>query len=160
MNIRRYRIEDTRELMTLFYRTVREVNIRDYTQEQVEVWAPDDMDQDRWEQTLSARCTFVAEQEGRLAGFGELEPMEEGGLINRFYVSADHQGQGVGSALLSAIEAEAQQRGLTRLFTEASITARPFFERRGFVTLEKQAVVRQNVTLHNFRMEKILPDED
>lgn len=47
--------------------------------------------------------------------------------------------------------------GLGRIFTEASITARPFFERQGFRVVREQTVSRQGVSMINFVMEKDLP---
>jgi GNAT superfamily N-acetyltransferase len=73
----------------------------------------------------------VAEEAGRPVGFAELEP---NGHIDRVYVSADHQRRGIGQQLLAAVMAEAQRAGIARLFTEASITARPFFEAQGLTS--------------------------
>ena len=77
----------------------------------------------------AARFVTVAEESQRPVGFAELEP---DGHIDRVYVSADRQRRGIGRQLLAALIAEARRVGLARLFTEASITARPFFESQGF----------------------------
>jgi putative acetyltransferase len=97
----------------------------------------------------------VAEEDGHPVGFAELEP---NGHIDRVYVSADHQRRGIGRMLLAAIVLEAQRVGLTRLFTEASITARPFFEAQGFVMLAPQVVTCRGVEFVNFRMERLLAE--
>jgi GNAT superfamily N-acetyltransferase len=93
----------------------------------------------------------------RLAGFAELEP---NGHIDRVYVSADHQGQGVGRALIAKIVAEARRLGLVRLFVEVSITARPFFESQGFTVVTPQTVVCRGVEFVNYRMERMLGEPD
>ena len=41
-----------------------------------------------------------------------------------------------------------------RVLTQASITAKGFFEKRGFVLVKKQYVERQGKVLTNFIMEK------
>jgi putative acetyltransferase len=46
--------------------------------------------------------------------------------------------------------------GLKRVFTEASITARPFFERRGFRVVREQIVMVRGVGMKNFVKEKDL----
>lgn len=79
-----------------------------------------------------------------------------GGHIDQFYGHKNYQGVGVGKALLTAIEEEACSRAMTQLYTEASITAKPFFERCGFHILAEQTVKRFGVALTNFRMEKRL----
>jgi putative acetyltransferase len=54
------------------------------------------------------------------------------------------------------METEARRRGIVRLFTEASITARPFFEHSGFSLIAEQVVVCRGVEFVNFRMDKHL----
>ena len=66
-------------------------------------------------------------------------------------------GRGVGQGLYEAVEREARALGLRRIFTEASITARPFFERRGFRVVRERTVVVRGVSMTNFAMEKPLP---
>ena len=73
MRLRTYDIGDTQQIVKLFYDTVHEVNIRDYTQAQ-DMLAPADMDIERWTKSLSSKFTFVAEEGEKMAGFGELEP--------------------------------------------------------------------------------------
>jgi GNAT superfamily N-acetyltransferase len=161
--IRRCRDNDILAIMTLFYETIHTVNTRDYSPEQISAWAPvspDRMDHAGWAGDLAAKYTVVAEgEDGTLLGFANLEAMEgleHSGHIDRFFGHKDYQGIGVGSALLAALEGEARRRGMTRLFTEASITAHPFFERRGFRTRAEQTVERFGIALVNYRMEKRL----
>ena len=151
LTLRPYTPADAPPLLHLFRDTIRRVNVRDYTDEQVRAWAPDDIDPVRWASRFEGRFVVVAEADGRPVGFAELEA---DGHIDRFYVSADHQGMGVGRAVLAAVLAEAERRGLRRLFVEASVTARPFFERYGFVVLAEQTVTVRGVDLINFRMER------
>ena len=85
----------------------------------------------------------------------ELEPV---GHIDRVYVSADRQRRGIGRQLLAAVVAEARRVGLARLFTEASITARPFFEAQGFAVLTPQVVTCRGAEFVNYRMEGVLAE--
>jgi putative acetyltransferase len=141
--------------LTLCRDTIRRVNSRDYTPDQIRAWASDDIDPQAWAGRFAGRFVVVAEEAGRPVGFSDLEA---DGHIDRLYVSADHQGRGVARALLSAVLAEAQRLGVIRLFTEASITARPFFESQGFVVLSPQVVTLRGVEFVNYRMERVLPD--
>lgn len=150
--LRPYTPADAPALMALFRDTIRRVNVRDYTEEQVRAWAPDEIEPVRWASRFAGRFVVVAEAEGRPVGFAELEA---DGHIDRFYVSADHQGIGVGRAMIEAVIAEGQRLGLPRLFAEVSITARPFFERTGFVVLAEQTVTVRGVGLTNCRMERV-----
>ena len=75
------------------------------------------------------------------------------------FVDPAHQGRGVARMLLAYIETRAQDQGIGRLFTEASITARPFFEKCGFDLIAEQEVLLRGQTFTNFRMVKTLNSE-
>lgn len=157
VSTRTFQPGDASALLDLFRDTVRRVNARDYSPEQIAAWAPEDVDIDRWRDRFLGRFAVVAEAEGQIAGFAELEP---DGHIDRFFVSADHQRIGVGRALLDAITAEAWRLQLDRLLVEASITARPFFESHGFVLVEAQVVHLRGADFRNFRMAKSLDSSE
>jgi putative acetyltransferase len=153
VTLRPFRPDDAPVLLTLFRDTIRRVNCRDYSPEQIAAWASDEIDPAAWARRFTGRFVVVAEDAGRLAGFADLEA---NGHIDRVYVSADYQGQGVARALLAEVVAEARRLRLVRLFSEVSITARPFFESQGFVVLAPQAVVLRGVEFINYRMERVL----
>jgi len=151
--VRDYGRDDAREICHLFYETVQTVNLADYSPEQVRAWAPAPPDPDAWHARMSGRHTLVAEGDGGVVGFAELE---EDGHLDMFYCRWDVVGRGVGSLLYAAVEERARGLGINRIFTEASITARPFFERKGFAVLRRNTVVRRGVELTNFSMKKVL----
>lgn len=156
MKIREAIESDARQIVRIFHETVHTINARDYTQEQVDAWSPAMPDPEVWvRRRFGTRTTFVADEEGAIAGFGELE---SDGHVDCLYCHRKRQRQGVGSAIMAEIEARARSLGVRRLFLEASITARPFFEARGFVVLRQQTVVRRGVELTNFVMEKVLTE--
>jgi GNAT superfamily N-acetyltransferase len=151
--IRAYDAGDVPEIARLFYETVRTVNRADYSDEQVEAWAPSVPDLEEWHTRMADRQTLVAEEGGEVVGFAELEG---DGHLDMLYLRKDAVGRGVGGRLYRAIEREARSRGLERIFTEASITARPFFEGQGFRVVREQRVSRRDVPMMNFAMEKLL----
>ena len=151
VTLRLYKSDDAPVLLALFRDTIRRVNARDYSPEQIRAWASDDIDPVVWMDRFMGRFVIVADEAGQPVGFAELE---SDGHIDRMYVSADHQGQGIGRQLLAAVVAEARRLGLARLFVEASLTARPFFEARGFTVLTPQVVTCREVEFVNYRMER------
>lgn len=153
MQIRLFQPKDADQIAQLFHDTVREVNLGDYSITQVNAWAPDDLYFRNWVEVCSSRFTYVAEASGVILGFGELEA---NGHLDCFYCHKDYQGQGVGRQIYRAIETKARELGLDRLFTEASITAKPFFQKQGFSVITEQQVIRRGETLINYRMEKFL----
>ncbi len=150
-------LDDAVQLARIFHDTVHRINIHDYTQEQVNAWAPGAPDAEKWKARMQEHLTFVADINGTIAGFGELD---ERGFIGCFYCHHDHQRQGVGRAIYVAIEQRARSQKLQRLFTEASITALPFFRAQGFDVIREQTVVVRGVSMNNFQMEKILSPEN
>ena len=155
ITLRAFRSEDAPALLALFRDTIRRVNCRDYSPEQIAAWASDEIDTAIWFGRFNDRFVPVAEESGRPVGFAELEA---NGHIDRVYVSADYQRRGIGRMLLAAIVTEARRLGINRLFTEASITARPFFESQGFAVLSPQLVKCRGVEFVNYRMERPLAE--
>lgn len=153
MKLRDGRPGDAETLTALYRDTIRHVNLRDYTAAQVAAWAPDEIPAAPWADRLAKNRWTVAEHDGAVTGFCELEA---DGLVRMLFVHKDHQGRGIAKALLERIEAQARSAGLTRLHTEASLTARPVFERHGYRVIAAQTVSRGDQSLRNFRMEKPL----
>jgi putative acetyltransferase len=151
--IRRYCPEDADELWLLFFHTVRMVNIRDYSPEQVAAWAPDDVEQERWRSRLAKNSPFIGLHGDQIVGFADVQ---ENGHIDQFYVHHEWQGRGVGKLLLATIESTARARKLTELTSHVSITARPFFESKGFVVSTAQEVHLGAIAFTNFQMRKPL----
>ena len=148
MTIREYRSSDLREIVELFYDTVHTVNAGDYTAEQLDAWADGAPDLEEWGRTLLAHTALVAVEGETLAGFGD---MDRSGYLDRLYVHKDFQRRGIASALCDALEAAVEAE---RIVTHASITARPFFLRRGYRVVREQRVERGGVLLTNVVMEK------
>jgi putative acetyltransferase len=151
--IRLFRAEDTARVAYLFHTTVRQVNIRDYSSDRVVAWAPDNLYFRDWQSICSQRITYVAEENDLILGFGELET---NGHIDCFYCHKDYQRCGVGSQIYRAIEAKALELSLERLFVEASITAKPFFQSMGFELIIEQQVFCRGQFFTNYAMEKRL----
>jgi putative acetyltransferase len=147
---------DASAVADLFYNTILNVNVGDYSVAQVEAWAGAAPAPEMWERRIteggSARQMFVAAREDGVVGFTELEG---DGHLDTLYVHHEYQGCGVASALLERIEAEARRLGLSRLYTEASITAESFFRARGFSIVRPQVVEVRGHTFRNFVMDKV-----
>jgi putative acetyltransferase len=143
--------DDALAIATLYHDTVRKINSRDYAPSQIEAWAGETPDEEKWRERQTNRTTFVDEHNGTIRGFAELE---DNGHIGAIYVHADYQGEGIGSALLDEVEKEAAAREVTCLSTEASITAQPFFARSGFETVATQDVEYRGQIFRNHRMRK------
>lgn len=136
------------KITMIFQNTVHKVNIKDYTQEQVDAWAPDFIDKEKWNKTLSEHYTFVAVKDNVIIGFGDID---DSGYLDRLYVHHDYLRQGVATLICSKLESMIDS-DLT-IITHASITAKPFFEKRGYKVVKEQLVKRKGVFLKNYIME-------
>lgn len=153
MHIRLFEERDAEQIAQLFHDTIREINRRDYSPSQVAAWAPDDIYFRDWVAVCSQQITYVADDHGVIAGFGELE---SNGHIGCFYCHKNYQRCGVGKQIYQEIEAKAIALNLTQLVTEASITARPFFEKMGFSVVREQEVYCRGEQFKNYVMQKLL----
>lgn len=152
--LRRYCDHDLEDVATLLTASVHQVAASHYDEAQRAAWAPQPPDLERFQRRLAPLETLVAEMDSRLAGFLSYAPC---GHIELLFVSPDFVRRGVASALFGQTELELAASGVKELTTEASLVARPFFERQGFSIVEEQAVERNGVFLRRFAMRKTLP---
>ena len=152
--VREYRPADVQELANIYYNTIHLINIQHYSQEQVDVWAPESsLETEGWAKKFTRTKPFVAVAGDEIVGFAEFEP---NGHIDCFYVHHEDQGCGVGSSLMKEIFNKANALKLKRVFAEVSITAKPFFESKGFKVVKQQNVTIRGIELTNFIMEIVL----
>ena len=148
MTLRKYNSDDCKQLAELFYQTVHNVNDKDYTKEQLDAWATGMVDLKEWDKSFQEHYTVVAVKQNEIIGFGDID---KSGYLDRLYVHKDHQREGIATAICNKLE---YLPGQVRITTHASITARPFFEKRGYNVIKQQEVVRGGISLINFVMEK------
>lgn len=143
---------DTEEIVSLFYETIHSVNVKDYSQIELDVWAPKKESKiNSWKVSLSQNISFVAKVHHKIVGFSDLTYQ---GHLDRLYVHKDYQGKGIATALVDKLESEAKKLKLLEIDTDASITAKPFFEHKGYKIVCSQTVERKGVKLTNFKMVK------
>ncbi len=159
ISIRDYRPEeDTQELANIYFNTVHQINIKDYTQEQVDAWAPPSgfksiSGTEGWARKFARTKPIVAVIGDKIVGFAEFEP---NGHIDCFYCHHEWIGKGVGSALMKEILKRAKNSGIHRIFAEVSITAKPFFENYNFVAISEQIDYKKGIGLINYKMERTI----
>lgn len=142
--IRLYQQSDCKELTELFYNTVHTVNAKDYTKEQLNVWATGQVDLEKWNLSLQEHYSVVAVENNIIVGFGDIDKT---GYLDHLFVHADYQGKGIATSICDQLEQVVQEN----ITTHASITARPFFEKRGYQVVKEQQVERQGIFLTNYK---------
>lgn len=149
MKIRRYANKDCNTVSRLFYETVHAVNAKDYPPRQLFVWADSaDSLQERRSSDLTSQYTLIAELGGIIVGFGSID---KSGYLDLLFVHKDYQRREIATFLCDELE-----KDFDVVKTCASITAKPFFEMRGYTVVKEQEVERSGVKLKNFEMKKML----
>lgn len=152
LTIRKAIIEDTFEIKKLFQETILSVNIKDYSAEQAECWARRGDDNNVWKDRINEQYFIVAIQNNIISGFAALKP---DGYLNSMFVHKDYQGIGVASSLLTEIEKYALKNYISEITADVSITAKPFFEKKGYKVITQQTVCI-GIEMINYKMKKAL----
>ncbi len=153
VSIRAYEASDAKALADIYYNTIHNINISDYSIEQVNAWAPIScLELEGWQKKWQKLSPIVAMIDKQVVGFAEFA---DDGHIDCFYVHHKFQKNGVGSALMQEIERQAVAKNITKIFAEVSITAKSFFLKQGFRVLKEQMKNIRGIELKNFVMEKI-----
>ncbi|MDA8747064.1 GNAT family N-acetyltransferase [Litoreibacter sp.] len=151
--IRPYASSDATATYAVFFKAVREGAKARYTAAQRQAWAQSNEMPETWDNKLSSGTTFVAEDAGEITGFMSLL---QNGHLDMAYVAPDQMGSGTALDLYDAIEFRARSQGLSKLTTEASHLAKPFFAKQDWTLETAQTVVRNGIDIPNFRMFKML----
>ena len=150
--LRPFLASDAPALARLFRASVEMLGEDEYTSDQLAAWAAAADDLAQFTQKLAASLTLVASQDNALAGFASLID----GRIEMLYVDPEFSRTGVATALIDALEKLAAARGAKDITTDASDVAREFFERRGYVAMQRNTVLREGEWLANTTMKKQL----
>lgn len=151
--IRNFEKGDELALRAIFFNTIRNVNIRDYSEAQVQAWAPDNYEQSEWYKRIGAINPFVATLDSEIVGYADIQ---DDGYIDHFFCHWNYQGKGIGKALMKKLITTGQKKGINRIYSHASITAKPFFEHYGFKEVKKQQVEIRGQVLTNYVLEKFV----
>jgi GNAT superfamily N-acetyltransferase len=150
LTLRSYEEMDAAATSRCFDRAVRTTASHDYTPAEVEAWLSGPTSLEWWNRRRLDTHTIVAEVDGAVVGFIDLD---DDGYVDMLFVDPAVARTGVATALLARVTEQARAPAL---MTNASLTARPFFERHGFTVVAPQVVERDGVGIVNFRMRKPL----
>ncbi|KLT71640.1 GNAT family N-acetyltransferase [Flavobacterium sp. ABG] len=153
MNFRKATLADLKEMQELFVATIKSVCQKEYNEQQIEVWTSGVNNTERWIEVIEKQFVLLALIENKIVGYGTLKDTN---YIDFFYIHKDFQRQGIANNLLTLLELEAKKRSSKTITSDISITAKPFFEKKGFIVKAKQKNIRSGVELINYKMEKNL----
>lgn len=153
LKIRIAKKSDLNEMQSMFVDTISTICKKDYSTEQINVWKSAIENKQRWLDKISSQYFLVAEINNKIVGYASLEGINN---IDLLYTHKDHQRQGIAGILITELEREALKRKASLLSSDVSETAKPFFEKKGFQTIEPQLNIIGSVEIKNYKMTKKL----
>jgi putative acetyltransferase len=154
MRIRKATLEDAAEIAKLHRGTIRSVNSKDYPPEDIKVWSGG-AKASRVKKSHDKAIRYVALEKDAIVGFVDISKSDPEKLWG-LYVHKDFIGKGVGSRLLETIEDAARALGAKKFEATATVTAKAFYEAKGFRVIKKDKHPMEDRLLDVFVMEKDL----
>jgi putative acetyltransferase len=151
--LRPYLAQDLPVLAAIFAASIEMIAAEDYSDGQITAWASQADDEETFGARLADQLTLVATLGRGPVGFASLR---DNNHIDMLYVHPGAARQGVATALCDALEKLAAARGTRQITVDASDTAAPLFQRRGYVPLQRNTVALGGEWLGNTTMRKDL----
>ncbi len=143
MKIRLARDEDYAAMARLHRQTIRKVNSKDYSQDQIDVWSARPS-AERFRKSAAKCKRWVAIADDKVVGFCDHGfDCELWGL----YIHKDYIGKGIGSRLIKIAEDSLKKHGCKRVTLKGTITAKEFYQKQGYKVLRED--------LHNINDKKL-----
>lgn len=149
ITIRAFQEGDLDAVIAVFQGAIRQIASQDYNTEQIEAWVQ--VERQVWINRFAQSQCWLVIRHNQIAGFGNVE---EDGHLDMLFTHPEHQRCGVATALLKWLELAVVQLNIPVIFTEASITAKPFFIRHGFQLVEARQVSVRGQSFINYRLRK------
>lgn len=134
MEIRKFETADAEAVSALVVNTLRTVNIKDYSQKEIEelvqhMQPADILKRAEWTHF------YVIVDEKEIVGCGAIGPywdsIDESSLFTIF-VAADHLGKGIGRLIIETLEQDTYALRAKRIEIPASITGLEFYKKMGY----------------------------
>ena len=153
MYIRRLLDDEYNDVVKLITDTVHTICAKDYTKAELDAWAPENFDVNKFRRNLSPCMNLVAFEKEKLVGFLSIE---RNGYINRLYTHKDFQKRGIASALYNKAEEWAKENGICEISLDSSKTAKGFYLKMGFKESGISVISHGDVVFRNTVMKKVI----
>ena len=150
MKIRKFQHGDHVAIAEIFTRAVHEIAAEVYTPEQCLAWSDREVNYEHWRRRCELKRPFVAVSGSEISGFLELDP---DGHIDCAYINPDFKRRGIMTRMVEHAITTCFDLNIRRMYVDASICAKPMFEKVGFLVVEEHMVNINGVELLNYKME-------
>ncbi len=135
--LRPYKPEDAKSFAEIHYDAVHNLAGEHYSKDVLDDWSyPIDGNRiQQIQETASQEIRIMAEINGVLVGFGSIIP--EKSELRSCYVHSKYAGKGIGSKIVGELEKISLDNGVKELVFDASLNAKIFYEKNGYIAVEK-----------------------
>lgn len=152
MKIRSAKDGDYAAIARLHRQTIRNVNSKDYTEDQIRAWSAL-TNANRFRNSASKCKRWVAVVNDKVVGFCD-HALD--GEFWGLYVHKDHIGKGIGSRLIRTAESSLRKMGFKKVTLKATVTAKEFYKKQGYKVIKKDLHTINGKELEIFVMTKKL----
>lgn len=135
ITVRRFIPSDAGDVQNIIHRGLREINGRDYPARRIEEYC-DYFTVDKIKSQAETAHMYVAvSNDGRVVGTGTISPFwgsETESILLTIYVLPDLIGQGIGTAIIRALEKDEYALRAKRIEIPSSVTAVNFYRKMGY----------------------------
>ena len=153
MYIRRLLDDEYEDVVQLITQTVHSVCANDYTQAELDAWAPQHFNINKFRTNLSSCYNLAAFEGQRLVGFISIE---RSGYINRLYTHKDFLRRGIATKLFIKAQNWAKENGVFELSLDSSKTAEGFYMKMGFKRAGIAVMHHGGIVFRNTVMKKTI----
>jgi len=157
INIRKATLDDVDSIREMYRDIIFSINSKDYNIDQLTVWASFSENRNAWTKRILEQHFLVAVVEAELAGFSSIS---DDGYIDFMFTHKDHQGEGIASEMLLKLEDLVSGKQVNKIWAVVSITARPFFLKKGFRITERFTKEVKGVKFDDCIMTKYLNQKE
>jgi putative acetyltransferase len=155
--IRKTKLEDMKAVEDAHRRSILKICSKDYTPDQIEKFAGVKYTSDIWENSVNNEYHIVVEVDGNIEGMCHAKIREDGdGEIVGLYFTEEVAGKGIGREIVEMAFDYLDQFSPKKIVLTGTVTAKPFYEKMGFVEVEEKKINIRGADLTCFRMEKII----
>ena len=133
--IRLFVESDAGAVQTIIHRGLREINGKDYPAERIEEYCAY-FTLDKIKSQANSAHMYVAVAENQVVGTGSIAPYwgsKTESILLTIYVLPERIGQGIGTAIINALEQDEYFVRANRVEIPSSITAVKFYQKMGYV---------------------------
>ena len=135
VTVRRFAPADADEVQNIIHRGLREINGKDYPPKRIEEYCGYFTVDKIKSQAETAHMYVAVSDDGRVAGTGTIAPFwgsETESILLTVYILPDLIGQGIGTAIIHALEQDEYALRAKRIEIPSSVTAVNFYRKMGY----------------------------